>query len=216
MKLKLFFCLTLAFAILFSCKKEEAVYKLSGRAIDGRSGNPVSGVNASVEKQVVSGGAFGATFTQAASTSTDGFGMYSLEWPRENFAALKLKASKTNYITTEKDLLVSEFEGGNLVEEDITIFPESFITVKIQNTGENYPEDVINFTFTNAYFDCICCANGFKVFEGANVDTQYTCKLYGDTWLKFQKQIYSLEADTIANDSIWCPAFQTTELLIQY
>ena len=216
MKLKLLFCLSLALAILFSCKKEEAVYALSGCVIDGRSGNPISGANASVEKQVVSGGAFGATFTQAASTTTDGIGAYKLEWPRENFAALKLKASKSNYISSEKDLLVSQFEGGNLVEENITIFPESFITVKIQNIGENYPEDIINFTFTNASFDCVCCANGFKVFEGANVDTQYTCKLYGDTWLKFQKQIYSFEADTIANDSIWCPAFQTTELLIQY
>ncbi len=216
MKLKLFFCLLLAFAIFNSCKKEEATYKLSGCALDGRSGNPLSGAIASIEKQVVSGGSFGATFTQATSATTDGFGVYKLEWPRENFAALKLKASRSNYITSEKDLLVSEFEGGNLVEENITLFPEAFITVKIQNTGENYPEDVIQFTFTNANFDCVCCSNGFKVFEGADIDTQYTCKLYGDTWLKFQKQIYSLESDTIANDSIWCPSFQSTELVIHY
>lgn len=216
MRAKTILIVSLVIFFLFSCKKEDATYRLSGCALDGRSGNPVSGVNASIEKQVVSGGNFGATFSQATSTSTDAYGVYKLEWPRENFAALKLKASRTNYITAEKDLLVNAFEGGNIVEENITIYPESFIQVKIQNTGTTNAEDQLNFTFTNADFDCICCSNGFKVFEGAAIDTEYTCKLYGDTWLKYQKQVYSLEADTIVNDSIWCPSFQTTQLLIQY
>lgn len=216
MKIKTLFLIPLAASLLFACKKETPTYRLSGCVLDGRSGNPVSGVTATIEKQVVSGGNFGATYSYATSATSDGFGVYNLEWPRENFAALKLKTSKPDYITSEKDLTVSSFEGGAIVQQNMTIYPQSFIHLKIQNTGETYPEDILNFTFTNADFDCICCANGFKVFEGPDIDTQYTCKLYGDTWLKYQKQIYSFEADTIINDSIWCPAFQTTDLIIQY
>lgn len=216
MKLKFTACLALILFLILSCKKEDPTYRLAGCVINGRTSYPIADANVSVEKQVVSGGAFGATYSQAASAKTDEFGVYQMEWPRENFAALKLIASKSNYITAEKNLTVSQFEGGNLVNENNTIFPEAFITVKIQNTGETNSQDQINFTFTNAEFDCVCCSNGFKVFQGAEIDTQYTCKLYGDMWLKYQKHIYLAESDTIANDSIWCPAFQTTELLIQY
>ncbi|MFN0032490.1 MAG: hypothetical protein ACKVOR_10045 [Flavobacteriales bacterium] len=209
-------CSILLIFIFSSCKKEETDFQLQGRVTDGRSGQLIPGAQAEVMKQIVGGGTFGATYSTAVSGLSDASGCFSLSWPRENFAALKLKISKNQYITNEDELVVSDFDGGQLLTHDMTIFPEAFVQVQIANIGESAVDDEFIFTFTNAQFDCVCCANGYKTFEGAAVDTTWQCKLYGDSWLKYQKQVYTAAGDTIVNDSVWCPAFNTTALTLYY
>lgn len=216
MKISFHLISVLAILLVTSCKKENTNFNLQGTV---RSGNNSVGLPAAyveVQKQVVNGGTFGATYSTAVLGATDGSGNYKVNWPRENFAALKLIVSKSQYIRRESNLLVDDFSGGNTVTKDMTLYPEAFIDVRIQNTGEANSTDVFKFTFTNANFDCLCCSNGFKIFAGSAVDTAYQCRLYGDTWLKYQKQKITLETDSVVNDSIWCPAFITTDLNISY
>lgn len=206
-----------AFAlILITCKKEEINYALEGRATAGNTNAALADASIEVQKQVVTSGVFGGSYSTAATTTSDANGAFSLTWPRENFAGLKLKASKSQYITREINLSVNDFSGSSAVTQNVELYPEAYINVHIQNTGTTNESDQLNFTYTNAQFDCLCCANGWKTFEGISVDTNLTCKLYGDTWLKYQKQVLTLEGDTTINDSIFCPAFVTTDLEISY
>ena len=45
---------------------------------------------------------------------------------------------------------------------------------------------------------------------------RYLNQPYGDTWLKFKKQILTSEIDTIITDSIFCPRFQTSSIQIDW
>ena len=207
-------CPTLMF--FASCKKEDGNYILEGKVSNGNTGESISGVNVKILKQTVSDGTFGGSFSTAANASTDASGMYQLKWARENFSALRVVAEKNQFITRTINLTVDNFSPGESVTQNINIFPEAFVAVSIQNTGESSIQDELEFTFTNAFFDCACCANGWKTFSGADLDTVFDCKVYGDRWLKHQRHIITADLDTVISDSIYCPAFQTTQIEIEY
>lgn len=209
------FIVMCCFAVV-SCRKESGTYGLKGVVRNGNTNQPIQSVNVKISKQTVSGGTFGGTFTTAATTTTDAGGNYELQWPRENFSALKVVAEKNQYITRSVNLNVDNFSPGETLTRDLTIYPEAFISVTILNNGETSAQDQLQFTFTNALFECDCCSNGWKTFSGANVDTTITCKVYGDREIKFQKRIITAAADTLIKDSIFCPSFQTTGVNIQY
>ncbi len=215
MSRKVFFVL-IAIIVFTTCKKEDASYALQGFIFDSRDSHALGDVQVTIKKQIVQGGVFNNNFNTAASTTTPSNGSYYLNWPRENFSALKLVCEKDQYVTSNKTLDVQSFSVDKLQTISVHMHPEAFINVHVHNVNTASALDQFSFTFTNANFDCACCSNGWQTFSGASVDTTFECKLYGDSWLKYQKQIATAEADTVLNDSIFCPAFQTTNLDIQY
>jgi len=182
--------------------------------------------NASVnlQKKVVGSSTYTAAYEAAANGQTDAAGNYSLTFERQNFAALKLAASYPQFITAEKELNVSSFVVGTPYTQHLQLYPQAYIQLNITNAAPSQATDLLKFTFINAllkftfinaHFDCFCCSNGFKNYTGA-VDTTVTCKLYGDQWLKYQANFNFGTQDSTVVDSVWCPAFETTQLNIIY
>jgi hypothetical protein len=202
--------------LLFSCKKEKNQYNLFGITLAAHTQQGLSNVSIDLQKQSVQSGVYSTTFNSAANAVSNGKGEYSITWDRENFAAMKLICEKQNYIKTEIELDVAAFDAGDLLLQNVVIQPEAFVQVHIRNTSLAESTDQFRFTFANAQFDCVCCANEWKEFSGENVDTTFTCRLYGETWLRFQKDYFTAQNDTMLIDSIFCPAFQTTNLEINY
>jgi hypothetical protein len=201
--------------IFASCKKENKNYILEGRVINARQSQPLQGVNVDLSKQVVGGGTFNGSFNNAASGSTNGAGDYKLEWPRENFAALRLNVSKVDFFSVQMDLPPSDFNAGEAVTRNISLYPKATVQVSINHLINASEFDNYEFSFMNAQFDCACCTNEGKVFQGA-IDTTFECLIYGDTWLKYSQEINTAQVDSVAIDSIWCPAFQTTQIGLSY
>jgi len=210
--------MTLLLGFIIGCKKENAAYTITGRVVDGDTGASLSNASIEIEKQVITSGVFGQTFLSAMTTTTDASGNFSGTWPRENFAALRLNAERENYINASRDLNVDVFKEHDfqLVTEDVKLFKEAFIQVDLANTGITTPSDRLAFTFLNAYFDCNCCSNGWRVFAGAVIDTTFTCRIYGNRWIKYQIQSTLASHDSIYVDSIYCPAQNTTVVSIDY
>jgi hypothetical protein len=210
--------LSLVLGFVIGCKKENSNYGISGRVIDGDTGASIDQAKVEIEKQVVSSGVFGQTFQSAMTTTTDASGNYSGTWPRENFAALRLNAEKENYISASTDLSVDAFKEHDfrLENEDVKLFKEAFIQVDLANTGMTTASDRLAFTFLNANFNCNCCSNGWRVFEGAAVDTTFTCRIYGNRWIKYQIQSTLSSHDSIYVDSVFCPANNTSVVSIDY
>jgi hypothetical protein len=205
--------------LLAGCKKDESKsYALSGRVLDGDSGEGISQVEVTVEKQVIQNGIFGETWLDASSATTSANGAFACEWPRENFAALKVKTEKQNYVGVIKNLDVDAFKtaDNNALTTDLLMYREGFITVNLHNGGQAAEQDRLAFTFLNANFECNCCSNFWRIFEGASVDTAFTCRIYGDRWLKYQVNTTVGFSDSIFVDSVYCPAFATTAVQIDY
>lgn len=211
-------CLLLA-AVAVACKKDkEANYALTGIVRDGDTGEALSDVTIAIEKQVINNGVFGENFSTAATARTNTSGAFSATWSRENFAALRLIAQKSNYIDVEQDLDIDAFKAAPdyTLGIDYAMHKEAFVNVRLRNTGNSSSQDVCSFTFLNAEFDCNCCSNAWRTFEGASVDTAFTCRVYGDRWIKYQVQTSSAFNDSIFVDSIYCSAFVTSVREIDY
>lgn len=220
MKRSLLTCVFLNCMLLFnSCKKDEsASYGLGGRVFDGDSGEGLTGVQVVVEKQVIQNGVFGQTWLNAATSATSSDGAYTCNWPRENFAAIRVTPEKQSYVAGVKNLAVDDFKNAEdfTLSQDLVMFKEGFITVNLRNSGQAAEQDRLAFTFLNANFDCNCCSNFWRVFDGAAIDTTFTCRIYGNRWLKYQINTTIGFADSIAVDSVYCPAFATTAVQIDY
>lgn len=209
-----FLCTSLA---LSACKKEESQnLAMQGTITDGRNGEPLSGVSAVVSHQKISNGVFSLNFVEAARSITDGSGNYSMSWDRANSNSIKLTGSLENYITRSAFVNPSSITPGSVYTQNLVMFPEAFIRVRLVNELPSAEADNINFRFKDVSFDCACCDINPKSFTGATVDTAFTCKLYGDTWLKYMRIVATNEADTTITDSIFVPAFQTSQIDIFY
>ncbi len=202
--------------LIGSCKKETDVnYVLRGQVRDADENSGIADAEIIVEKQVVQSGVYGNTYQNALTTTTAANGNYEGNWPRENFAALRLVAKKTNYIPAFILLDIDAFEVDKEITQDVELYKEAFTTFRFTHTNGN-SSDRLSFTFLNANFNCNCCANGWKTWQGASIDTSFTCRVYGNRWLKYQVQTQVGFADSSFVDSIYCPAFVTTTHDINY
>jgi hypothetical protein len=218
MKLKHAFTLLALLLIVFvSCKKEKRnVHILKGTVTDGRTGNALSGSFVEVEQQVLSDGTFGGVYNSAATGTTNASGAYSLEWPRENMVEVRLNVEREDYIERIINLNPDDFNPEEAVTQNVELYPEAYVQVEITRSIPGSNSDQFDFRFDNANFDCVCCNNNWKSIQGADADTTFSCRLYGDTWLMFKKQILTTEIDTIITDSIFCPRFQTSTIQIDW
>jgi hypothetical protein len=209
------FVLLVILIAVIACKKDGGVnYSIAGQVTDADDGFTLQGVSVVVEKQVVQNGVYGNSYQNAMSTSTDNQGNYSGTWARENFAALRLLAEKSNYINAESSLNVESFSDGT-VTENIQLYKEAFASLRFYHMNGS-SSDRLSFTFLNANFDCNCCSNGWQTWQAGNIDTTITCRVYGNRWVKYQVQTLIGTADSSYVDSVFCDAFVTTSRDIQY
>lgn len=209
---RLAFVFTIAF---FSCKKKDDVYRLEGKVINARTGQGVGGADVEIERTTTSNTVVSGGFSTAASDNSASDGSYSLEWPTERIVEAQVKASADNYFPRTLELRVDDFAPDETVTKNIALYPQASIRVHLQNTYTVNGGDVLIFSLPNAVFDCNCCSNDEVTYIGP-LDSTYTCKVYGDTWIKYRARVASISQDSLSVDSIFCPSFQTTDLFVPY
>jgi Zn finger protein HypA/HybF involved in hydrogenase expression len=212
------FSLIFLSVFLANCKKnEDTKYHLQGRVYNGRTGNPLSDVFVEVEQQILDGNSFSAVYVSAASGRTNGEGSYDLEWDRENLVEVRVNADKGQFIPRTLQLDASSFEPGKVIFQNIELFPEAFIKIAIQKNTSLTNNASFNIRFENANFDCFCCDNNWESFTTTTPDTSKTCRVYGDTWLKYRYEIIkSSGQDELVRDSIYCPSNIQTNVSIEW
>lgn len=208
--------LALVFTIaFFSCKKKEDVYLLEGKVTNARTGQAIGSADVEVERTTTSNTIVSGGFSTAATATSSSSGTFKLEWPSERLVEARLKASASNYFTRTVSLRVEDFAPEETVIKNIALYPQASIRVHLQNTYSVAGGDVLIFSLPNAVFDCNCCSNDEVTYIGA-LDSTYTCKVYGDTWIKYRTRVSSISQDSLSVDSIFCPSFQTTDLFVPY
>ncbi|MBL7943876.1 MAG: carboxypeptidase regulatory-like domain-containing protein [Flavobacteriales bacterium] len=215
--MRYFLLLLIAAVFIPGCGKDKNFdYSLTGVVKNARSLQPISGVDIAVSQQLLSGGTFNQNFNFLASTTTDGSGNYTLEFPRENAVAYRFDASADEYIPRSFEFDQDDFEIDEPKAFNFSLYPEAFVEVHLSNQLPSTVSDVFSFRFDDADFDCQCCNEEWKVIEGSDADTTFSCRLYGDTWLHYVTHLVAPETDTLIVDSLWCPAFQTSFIDIDY
>jgi len=218
--MKLRICIAIFFALalfITSCKRDDKfMFALEGTVKNARSGAGLSSASLELSQQEIASGTFNDNFVHAGHTLSDGSGFYRLDFARESVVEYKLEVEKTNYISREFSFVPVDFSIGNATTQNIALYPEAFIVVHLHNDAPTFENDVMKFRFDQVNFDCQCCMGGWVQQNGEAVDSSFSCRLYGETWLKYVREITSGLSDTLMEDSIWCPSFITTQLDISY
>lgn len=200
-----------------SCKKnEDKNFILMGTTIDARNGQRLGGASVTAEQQLLESGSFGGYYSTAASGTSDGTGHYHLEWENKNIVEARVTGSLDGYITRSYGLNAAAFQPGKEIYQTIELFPEALIEVRALKTGHFTGASQFNFRFENASFDCTCCTNNWRNYSPAMADSTFTCRVYGDSWLKYRYEVIMPASDTLIRDSIYCPRNLTTPLQIQW
>jgi len=216
--MKSFRILSIALIVTFlGCKKDDPLnYSIQGKIVNARTGAPILGVIVKMQQQVIENGIFTGLYTDAAQTTTDGAGNFLMTWTRENIAAFRLALDKDLYIPRDIDISTSSLGANDVFTYNAQLFPEAFISVHIKNELPANLIDQFNFRFDDTHFDCNCCNDDWKYFSGDNIDSTFTCRIYGDSWIQYERDIQTFEQDTTILDSLFCPSFITSELELNY
>lgn len=209
----LFIALLTAFA---SCRKAEDIsFTIRGVVTDSRNGAGLAGVKVTIDEKVVEGGSLSGAFTQAAEAISASDGSYELTFPRRNALEYRVDFEKAQYFTVRENLNPDLLSPDADFDLPAVIIPEAHLQMHFYNANPHSDDDLFRFRKLNALFECLCCNNDWIDLEGMDADTTLTCKLHGDHLLTYTYLVFK-EEDVTVVDSIYCPAFHTTELNIGY
>ena len=199
-----------------ACRKgNDITLVIEGNVLDYRNDWGVSGVNVRLDEQVIEGGTLTSAFGTVTNVTTDADGFFRIEFPRKNALKYRLRLTKDGYFGDEVEINPDDINPEDPYSTQLTLIPEAEIEVTLRNANPESASDFMRFRKLNAFFKCACCTNDFVNCYGNAVDTTFTCTLYGDYQLTYIYTVYRSEVTEVV-DSIFCPAFHTTQLTIEY
>lgn len=202
-------------ALLFlGCKKDDPTQQFEGRVQRGNTGGGLSGVQVQAQTQELGNGVFNSDYSTIGSTTTDGSGGYSIPFEVATYASLRLQFSKSQYHTRWVNVDPAYFEQNSSYTKNIYLYPQASVTLHISDGAPTY--NAIQFRYKDTDFECTCCNDSWKVIEVPNVDTTFSCMVYGDQMVYYEYRWISANTDTLLQDSVYCPAFTTQNIAITY
>lgn len=208
--------LIIVISLFGGCRKTGNLdLSIRGNVVDYRHTAGVAGVNVRLDEQAVQGSTVSGAYNRAAEAVTDANGDFELNFERKNALSYRITLTKEGYFTKQFNVNPDNVTPGEAYEVYEDMIPEATLTVRVVNALPESDDELMRFRKLNAFFECVCCTNDFYDFEGATVDSTFSCKLYGDYNLTYTYTVNREEPVNVV-DSIYCPAFHTTELLIEY
>lgn len=214
-----FTCILCAFILLISCKKEdkreEVVFKgnVAVEFVDETAAN----IDVIVYGKVYESGSFNTTSKKLGSSTTDHNGDYEVTIPSQNYVELSIKAESEKFFPHLQNLNVDAIENNEDNEVDFSVKPKATLRITIRNANPFNHEDYAEYRNFRTFDDCACCSGSPIEFFGTDVDTTFSCDLYGGHYMLYRLRYNRTFDQTIdIIDSILCEPFETTELELNY
>lgn len=216
---RLHFLLVFLPFILFSCKEETAQVELTiqGQVVRASTQSPVQGAVVQLSQQTLEGGVVSGAFNSIGEVVTGSNGTFSFTFERKNTVEFKLEVDQPDYFPRDFTINPDDFNPDNPYDLTVNLESRAWLQVSIINTAPESSEDQISYSNLNANFPtCACCTNQTVTLTGQMVDTSFTCQLIGDRLIYYDFQISKLSYDSSRVDSVFCAAFDTTQVNISY
>lgn len=209
------FALGLFAIILGSCKKDDNDIIVTGTVVDPQSGNGISGVNVYLDGKILNSGIYNEDYSEIASATTDGSGNFKIETTWQVVSCYRIRAFRNNYFENQFVVPAESISKGQTYSTSISILPAAWIKVNINNMV-GWADDEIQYRFLDTNYSCMdCCHKSFLIGSG-NYHTVYKCRAVGN---KINGFYWTVKRDGITHpfaDSVYCVAFDTTTLNINY
>ncbi len=211
------FVLISVFVLETSCKKEPKTIKIWGSVSDA-AGNKVSGVKVGLQGTLLEGGSFSSGFSDMASSNTNSSGSYEISTEWKVVDKYKIKLFKQNYFDNSFNYLANDIPSGADVNKNLVIHPVAWIKISVNNINPYDDNDQISYKYdNNEPFTCFdCCNNSSTIGYGSIYSNVLICKLKGNANAKVTWVVKKDNTIQSYNQNIFCTAFDTTEISINY
>tara|TARA_B100000780_G_scaffold277547_1_gene248496 strand:- start:11540 stop:12193 length:654 start_codon:yes stop_codon:yes gene_type:complete len=217
MRVRVLSFLTVIFILSGCCREDCAnTYILEGVVNEQATNLPCVGFEVELQEQILESGILNGFFESAGKTTTDESGFFSISFPRKNALEYQVEIDSEGWFSIVQNIDPEAFTPNMPVHVDLIATPKAQLKIKIINTSPSFKNDKARIRMLGDYGQLTNCGNDWFVFEGANVNDEINCSLPGDKWMPYLFINQSYEEDIEVVDSVFCPAFETTLLEINY
>ena len=149
------------------------------------SGEPVSGINVSLESRTVGNGVFNGNYELIAEGTSNSEGIVELNFSRDN--ALDYQITGYDYGWFERQTFVNPDVFLDSEEQSIALAmtPKAEITIRLLNANPFDEMDAIQFRTLNTPGDYPTCSNAWGTFSGLDLVEERTCWIEADRHLLY-------------------------------
>jgi hypothetical protein len=193
------------------------MYDIQGTVTDPNQGIPVQGATVRLSAQELSNGTFSSSYATLATTTTSSSGTYSFQVSNRNIVDYKIEVSKSNYFEVEETFSPESMSPEIINTRNYSVLPQGYANFHISHTTPHDSTDSFIYQNVAGYLQCsTCCNHDIISLPGENVDTTYTCMVYGHTYLKYNYFVTENQSVTTVTDSIFITSFDTAYRTIEY
>lgn len=171
--------ITVSFILIFHCNscKKPSVSELFVYGVITNEQTDIleAGVEVNLKIRSLNSGTFNNNYQTLETSLTDSNGAFEFSFENLNISSIQLTFEKENYFYEELEFIPEDvdLEAGKFVSVQMNQIAQ--VNMSVINSSPINSDDVIEFRYTNAQFDCACCNNQSNLFEGEDVDTTLTC-----------------------------------------
>lgn len=192
--------------LLFSCKKEDINFTLTGTITDATFGSGLQGATLTLKQIPIGGG----TQQVIGSTTLGANGSYSFTFPREKVSKYILTVTKNNYFSIYKEITFSEFSPEEDLVKNYSTTAMAWVKIRIVNSAPASVTDSFRFNKQEGKNDCPeCCPQVEHLLTGL-VDTTFICPTDANTPFSIFYQVPNTTIQGI--ESIQSVAFDTVTI----
>jgi hypothetical protein len=186
--------------LLIACNKRSSEhFVVVGQITDSEQGFSLGNVKIDIYQVTSSGGSSGTTLLETVYSENDG--TYSVTFDRNLVEEYIITYTKDGYFT---ETVTRNFDDMKTSEDNVINLahrPIGWITFVIKNIPATDPSDQMKiYKESGAEFCPDCCPGGFYYFDGAQVDTTWTCANVAGTMFEFR--LFDLNGPVNGHDSI--------------
>ena len=209
--MKKYFFVLLLLSFIFYCKKKELTFTLKGSVTDNTFGAALSGSVLKLEEINSNGTSLGII----SEITIPSDGNYEITFKRNNSLKYILTVEKINYFKISDEISFSEFSTEQALTQNYGSNAKAWVKLRFNNTAPSDASDVLTYTKQEGKQDCEeCCAKSEQTITGLGEKIVY-CLNDGNTNYSYRYSSVNPTA-ILVEKSIYTPAFDTVELLLNY
>ena len=209
--------ITSIFVFTGCCNDCANTFIIQGYVLSNSGGSPCADFDVKLEHKIIESGSFNDFYQDAAETTTDNTGFYYMEFDRETALAYRISIEEEGWFPVLNEISPDLFAPDAPLDYDVITTPRADIDIVVFNAPPSYAEDKIIVRLLKDFEEYSTCDTEWRAYLGANVDSTWSCIIPGDIYMPYISiDQTDPENEIEIEDSVFCPAFETTEIIIIY
>ena len=179
--------------------------------------SPLDGCDFALFERSVQDGALQAETVIGESTSDD-LGAFEVTFPRKSSYSLRWTAVAQDHFPAAGTLDPEDLYPNTPFDLTVGLYAVCTLHVQLASVAPEDSTDNVRFNLGED-FACDCCPTDQVVLEGIGADTTWQCLMHGDHWMTYGADLDVAligQPDGLFVDSVFCPAFGSAELNLNW